>query len=362
MKIFKNLSNSYIFFTIFLIFSLKILIYLLIKNNFLSISLGGGNDADYYHDYAMGSDLFPAVNFWPIILRYLNSIGLYSREIISYFFLFLNLFFIPALTARISGLSFKYNQKYYLCILLLCLIYPTLYLYTLDIYRDVFMVFSFLVGCLVVKKSLKSSHFLSFSFFYIIAILIGFFLLNLRPYLGYAFIMALFLWKLKFTKRRLILFCILYFVFLFVANYIGVFDSLTEYREGFEEDLQGGSNLGLDFSDPIMFIPNFILSLFGQLFGLYLVNPLAILLFIIETIPILFMLNYIVKNIKYADNFIQFLIIFFVIYASVWLIGNDNLGTAVRLRFYNYFAIYIAFFYIVLIKSKALEFNKLSSN
>ena len=362
MKIFKNLSNSYIFFTIFLIFFFKILIYFLIKNNFLAISLGGGNDADYYHDYAMGSDLFPAVNFWPIILRYLNSIGLYSREIISYFFLFLNLLIIPILTAKLAGLSFNSNQKYYLYIFLITLIYPSLFFYTFDIYREIFMVLCFLIGCLTFKKYLNSSNFLVSSLFYILAISIGFLLIALRPYLGYSFLIALLLWKLKFTKRRLILFCILYFVFLFVANYIGVFDSLTEYREGFEEDLQGGSNLGLDFSDPIMFIPNFILSLFGQLFGLYLVNPLAILLFIIETIPILFMLNYIVKNIKYADNFIRFLIIFFVIYASVWLIGNDNLGTAVRLRFYNYFAIYIAFFYIVLIKSKALEFNKLSSN
>ena len=69
------------------------------------------------------------------------------------------------------------------------------------------------------------------------------------------------------------------------------------------------------------------------------------------------MLNYIVKNIKYADNFIQFLIIFFVIYASVWLIGNDNLGTAVRLRFYNYFAIYIAFFYIIKIHITYIIYN-----
>ena len=40
-------------------------------------------------------------------------------------------------------------------------------------------------------------------------------------------------------------------------------------------------------------------------------------------------------------------IIFFVLYGSIWLIGNDNLGTAVRLRMHNYLAIYISFFYIV---------------
>ncbi len=101
-----------------------------------------------------------------------------------------------------------------------------------------------------------------------------------------------------------------------------------------------------------MFIPNFILSLLGQLFGLYITNPIAIVLFLIETVPFFFMLVYVIKNIKLADNFVRFLIIFFVLYASVWLIGNDNLGTAVRLRLYNYFAIYICFFYILNFKHK----------
>ena len=63
------------------------------------------------------------------------------------------------------------------------------------------------------------------------------------------------------------------------------------------------------------------------------------------------MFYYVIKNIKLADSFVRFLIIFFVIYASVWLIGNDNLGTAVRLRLYNYLAIYISFFYILRLKT-----------
>ena len=141
---------------------------------------------------------------------------------------------------------------------------------------------------------------------------------------------------------------------LFLANYIGLLDELTEYRAGFE-DGGGGSTLGLDFSNPIMFIPNFILSVLGQLFGLYVTNPLAIVLFLIESMPFLFMLIYVIKNIKLADKFIRFLIIFFILYASVWLISNDNLGTAVRLRMFNYLSIYIIFFYILKVKSMALK-------
>jgi len=136
---------------------------------------------------------------------------------------------------------------------------------------------------------------------------------------------------------------------LYIAYSAGVLNPLIKYRSGFEE-AGGGSTMGLDFSNPILFIPNLILSTLGQLIGLYITNPVAFIIFLIESIPFLFMLTYIIRNIKFSDMFTRFLIVFFVIYASVWLIGNDNLGTALRLRFYNYFAVYICFFYILRVK------------
>jgi len=344
----SKISNKAIFICIFILIFIKIIFYVLIKNDYISFGLGGGSDANYYHGYALGyNDV--AVNFWPVILRFFNDLGFYSRDGISYLFLFINLFIIPFLVAKLSGLNLQNSQKYYLYSVLLCLIYPTLFFFTFDVYRDVFMVLAFLVGCLIVKKCLSRSNFISFSYFYILAILMGLFLMALRPYLGFAFLLALVLWKIKLTKKRIFLFAILYFFALFIANYIGIFESLTEYRSGFQES-EGGSTLGLDFSNPVMFIPNFILSALGQLFGLYIANPLAIILLLIETFPFFIMLKYVIKNIRMADSFIRFLLIFFVIYGSVWLIGNDNLGTAVRLRMYNYLAIYISFFYILNLK------------
>lgn len=325
--------------------------FILLKNNILEISLGGGNDSGYYDAYAKGY-IDIAVNIWPVILRFLYENGFYSREVIPYLFLLLNLVVIPITAIKISGLNFKKDQKKYLYLFLLCAIYPTLFFYTLDVYRDVFMVISFLVGCLIVKKSLNSSNVLTFFFLYIIAILVGFFLLELRPYLGYAFLLSLLLWKIRLTKKRIYFLGLLYFIALFSANYLGLLEALTEYRSIFEEG-EGGSTLGLDFSNPLMFIPNFILSTMGQLFGLYITNPLAIFILLIETVPFFFMLIYVIKNIRLADSFVRFLIIFFVLYASVWLIGNDNLGTAVRLRMYNYLAIYISFFYILKIKTSS---------
>lgn len=359
MKIFNNIPNKLIFFILISLFFFKILIYFLVKSQFISISFGGGNDSGYYHGYAIGQEDF-AVNIWPVILYNLNQIGLYSRTSMSSILFFLNLLIIPLLMVKLSNLKFDYDQKNYLYMFLLVLLYPALFFYSLDVYRDVFMVFIFLLGCLVVKKTLIKSNFIYFCFLFFIALAVGFFLITLRPYLGYAFLISLFLWKIKLTKLRVIVFSILYFLTLFLVNYLGFLESLNEYRSGFQEELQGGSNLGLDFSNPIMFLPNFFLSALGQLFGLYLVNPVAVILLFVETLPVLFMLIYIVKNIRFADHFVRFLIIFFVLYASVWLIGNDNLGTAVRLRLYNYLVVYICFFYILKLKTHITNNNQYS--
>lgn len=346
---FERIPNSTLFLALVSVLFIKIILYFLIDNGFLDISLGGGSDANYYDAYAQGL-INVAANIWPVILRYLNDIGLYSRDVITFFIFLLNLVFIPMITTKLSGVTFKRNQKFYLYVILVSSIYPTLFFYAFDVYRDVFMLFGFLIGCLTIKSSINSTSFLPFVFYLSISILIGIFLLGLRPYLGYAFLASILLWKIKFTKKRLIFFGVLYFLVLFVANYAGYLNALTEYRTGFEES-GGGSTLGLNFSNPVMFIPNFILSMLGQLFGLYITNPLAVILLAVETIPFFFMLTYIIKNVRLADGFVRFLIIFFVLYASVWLIGNDNLGTAVRLRLYNYFAVYIGFFYMLRLKS-----------
>ncbi len=329
------------------------------NNDFLNINLGGGNDANYYDAYALGYENV-APNIWPVILEYLNDINIYSREFISYIFLFLNLVIIPIIVAKLSDIRIGENQKYYFYIMLICLIYPTLFFFTFDIYRDVFMVLVFLVGCMAVKASLESSGFLKFIVFFIISVFLGLLLLGLRPYLGYAFILSLFLWKIKFTKKRIYFLGTLYFIVLFIANYIGLLESITEYRSAFEE-IEAGSTLGLDFSNPALFIPNFILSFLGQMLGLYVTSPLALIILIIETLPFLFMLVYVFKNVRIADNFIRFLIVFFVVYSSVWLIGNDNLGTAVRLRMYNYLAVYISFFYILMQKDSFIKRSKVTN-
>jgi hypothetical protein len=64
------------------------------------------------------------------------------------------------------------------------------------------------------------------------------------------------------------------------------------------------------------------------------------------------------------SKFVIFLLTFFVIYSTIWLLGNDNLGTAVRLRIPSYLVIFASMFIVYqtkivagyeMIKSKSKE-------
>jgi hypothetical protein len=95
-----------------------------------------------------------------------------------------------------------------------------------------------------------------------------------------------------------------------------------------------------------MFVFYYIYSILGQLFGLYLANIYSIVVFILETVPFIVALIYVFKNIKFMNKFAIFLLTFFTIYTTVWLLGNDNLGTAVRLRIPSYLVVFASMFIV----------------
>lgn len=329
----------------------KVLIFIFIKLDFFSIGvIGGGNDANYYHGYAKDELLSDeAVNVWPEILRFLDNNLYYDRDLISCFLLAINIIFIPFLSLKLIETRNVAAAIPYL--LLIIAFYPTLFFYTFDIYRDVFMVFIFLVGCLSIKYYLSSIRIENKLFFLMWIFLISCLLFLLRKYLGFSFVLAFLLagFSKVLIKNRFLLFFVFYIILLFLMSYLGFLDSLIRYRSGFTE---GGTTLGLDFSNGNIFIPNFILSFLGQLLGLYITTPLSLFAFLVETLPIIFMVKYILNNFSFVrdNSFLRFLTLFFLIYSSIWLIGNDNLGTALRLRIYNYFSVYICFFYIINLK------------
>lgn len=341
-----KLNNECLYILIFSTLFLKILMYMYFKLTGQGLGLGGGIDADFYHAYALGlTDV--AVNFWPVILRFLNELGLYNRDGIAIITFILTLTLIPWLLYKtILQKNFPSRIKLFLYVYFVFSLYPTLYLFTLDIYRDVAM-FTVLLGSWFFLRRYHASRVLGF-YNLMIFLALGYLCFLFRPYLGFSVIASFFLYYFySKTTRYTWLWIILYFLGLMVFQALGLFNSLTEYR-GIDGFTDGGSTLGIGLHgrSPIVFAGLYIASFFGQVFGLFIVNAYAVALFIIETIPFVLALRYIFKNKKHMTKFCHYLLAFFIIYTTIWVIGNDNLGTAVRLRFHSYMAIFICFFIV----------------
>lgn len=298
------------------------------------ISLGGGSDANYYDSYALGISE-GSTSTWPVFLRLLNDYGLYSRDLVAAVLFLFSIILIPLLNyALISGYGSSSRYKNYAVYVVL--LYPTIIIYASDIYRDVAMYALFLASAVAIKK------YYSGSFLYLILFsIITFILFGLRPYLGVSVLLALVVALLYryFNPRPLFIFLI-YMLSLLIFKESGLFNSLFEYRgeSGFEE---GGTSLGIGLLDSnvLSFTYLFAFSFLAQVFGLFFVNISSVIVFFAESALFIYAFIFTIKNIRHSDKLCSFLICFFIIYTTIWVLGNDNLGTAVRLRVPSYLAI-----------------------
>jgi hypothetical protein len=346
-----NSKDYFLLFCVVFIFKFILFCYIFFYGNDF---FGGGDDSNYYHSYAIGlTDV--AANAWPVILRWLNDIGVYSREIIILCIAVVGLVFIPLMVAdlvKVRGSTTK-GKSFWACALIVAL-YPTLFYYTTDIYREICMVFIFLVGLKVLKILSEKRRFPAYCLFLILGFLTFIILYAFRPYLGFGCAVALLFapfYRLSWNNQSLIF--SFYFVFLFLMYVFGVLDPVLQYRGLFSDILSGGTNLGIKFSSPENFFQDLIKSSAFQIFGLYFVGFKSTLVFFLESLPFVFFFCYILYNKKHSNKFVDYLVVFFVAYSTVWLLGNDNLGTAVRLRIFNYIVVYIAFFIVYQNKSAA---------
>ena len=78
-----TISENRIWLLVFITVLIKIALFTYFKWFSLGTIFGAGNDADYYHSYALGFGS-EEVNYWPVILRFLNERGLYNRDIITF--------------------------------------------------------------------------------------------------------------------------------------------------------------------------------------------------------------------------------------------------------------------------------------
>lgn len=351
---------AYVFFVLFLLLCLLkvalLFVIFMTGNNFF----GGGNDADYYNNYALGYENF-AVNIWPVILRHLNDIGLYSRDGVSLALKFLGFIAIPFLVAKLTYVrNSPYQKRTYWGAVVVMSAYPTLIYFATDIYRDVFMVFLWVIGLFVFKSLSQKPGLIKGFPIFIIGLAISYVLFEFRLYLGLGYLIAL-VFSTFYSFRRFSfsfsLFSLL--IILFGLFCVGLLDPIINYRSGFFDD-DNGSSLGITFSSPARFFPDLILSTAYQMFGLFIVNVPAVVVFMLESFPFMLFFFYVIKNRAYSTKFVDYLILFFFTYSVVWLLGNDNLGTSVRLRIYSYTSIFIAF--CIIYQNKKMFLQNLNSS
>lgn len=309
-----------------------------------------GGDSDYYHSFAIGEISGEPANVWPVILKALNEIGMYSRDVVSYFMMSLSLIFIPLiLSAIVWGISRSITLTVF--IFLYSSIYPTQFLYSFDIYRDIFMIFVFLSSVyflyiINLKVELEKKMLSSIALAVTITGLV-----LLRPYLGLSVLVALFYFVIFSNKKMFKWFFPLYVISVLGLFYFNFFDLLLTYRHSFSE-MKGGSNLNLTMGGGglISFSWLFIKSYFYQVFGVYIIDLKTSIIFTVESLPIVLSLFYVMANRAYVDRLAITLIVFFLVYNTVWVIGNDNFGTGMRLRIYSYYAMLICM--VIVCKNK----------
>jgi len=351
MQLIKSTKTLWLLVIVILI--LKVLFFMYLKLLVEGTMFNGGSDAAYYHAYAVGGPRNSSPNFWPVILQFLNGVGLYNRDIVSLIFFVTSSTLVPYIYYKLVKIQDNRINPVKAGSVLLIIFYPSFFYFTLDVYREIFM-FTILLLSLLLYKKILEVNWLRSNVYFLIFLSLAFFLFLLRPYLGVALGLTPFIYLIfSKTKRYIKTWIILYFVALILAKVSGVIDPILLYRgeSGFEN---GATTLGIGLlnKDPVTFLVYYLHSLFGQLFGLFLVNISAVLVFFLESVPFIIAFVYLFKNIRFMTRFSSFMLVFFVIYTTIWVLSNDNLGTAIRLRIPSYLVIFACMFIVYQVKTK----------
>ena len=335
------ISEKRIWSFVIIFFLFKIIYFIYYKTSITGTVFGGGNDADYYHRYALGI-YSVSVNIWPVLLRFLNEMGYYDRNILTIIIFILSITILPILFYKMVKIQTDEIKPVMAASFLLVIFYPTIFFITIDIFREVAM-FIFFLLCLIVYKKILGVKLLNSFIYFLIYFGLTYFLYLMRPYLGFSLAITPFIYLIfSKTKSYTKTWMILYLLALSLLKIFGGINEILDYREGFSTFGNGGTSMGVGLLNqgPIMFLFYYIYTLIGQLLGLFLININSVIVFFCESIPFILSINYLLKNKEFMNKFVSFLITFFIIYTSIWLLGNDNLGTAVRLRIPSYLVIF----------------------
>lgn len=301
-------------------------------------------DANLYDTMARGIYVWP--HPWGDFLKILNSYGLYSRTAIATIIFLMHCSLVPWLIAKICFGNYRMNAVNWYMLVFIGL-YPTMIIFSTDIFRDTPMVILFLfwvygVSYFLTKPLKEWSLWPSLIYFSLICVS-GYLLYVLRFYLLLALVISVILAYVVNLKRSLWVYLCLYFITLLLADYADVFSYLKgSYRQGYAG---AGSEYGIDYSEGF-FLLSYMKSGFYSILGGFIYNKISLVVFLLESVPMICLGIYIYMLRKCIDRFSLFFICFFFVYGAFWIVGTDALGTAVRYRIFNYLSISIAAFLV----------------
>ena len=322
---------------------------------------GEGDDGAFYWAQALNvKNGLPWIrtSIYPLIigniLKFFDSSSVYLIRLfnsIGFFLLLIASVKLVKLQYKDEGISLQ--DKYYtnskMLILLMLMFYLSLQMNVhISILRDIWLYYLYVQNLVIGINILFKKR---LNIYYIMLWVFSLWLMGqFRAYILVSYIASIAVYYLYLMMSRrgkmktlvvvLVILLGLYYTFLmdFEMPIVGksMRDALT-YRLSFLTNVSGGSQMGINLIQPnyILFLINYIVSFIGNFIGPlpWQVNSVGtIVVFFMESIPMLFILYYIGKNLSKLTH----TQIFIVCHAMVWIgltaVSNDNIGTATRLR------------------------------
>ena len=340
--------NQILFILLLLVSIFKFLLFV-VHNELVHVAFYGG-DAAFYHNSVIYS--YHAITSWVTFLQWLDGNGVYNRHFITVVIQVLSVFVIPFQSyALVFKITNDTRQALYAALGLA--LYTSLFIYSGDIYRDIVMVFMFL-SLLNLTVMFSSLHGVFKIVCFVLIVLLFFLITMLRGYLGLALIISFFAAYINFRLRPYVFFFFYCFSIL-LLHQSGLLEPFYAYRSSFLVDTSTSNNttLGIDLSNAsiVTILPLFFQSYLVQFFGFYFSSVSGVVVFILESVPIIYMLRRIVFSDR-SSFFFRYCVYFVLIYNTVWVLANDNFGTATRLRMYSYLVILFLYLSTFSVKDK----------
>lgn len=338
----------------------------------ISITLfNGGNDSFFYWQQAQnilnGQDwiktsIYPYMVAFFIRIFHINDPFIPRiANILAFSGLVYTMLKIANFYARSSKLSETSFLKTEVTIMTTLFFYLSLQMNTnIGLFRDIWIYFLYMLTMYLAIKIIIGGEkgLLQYILFTVSVVL----LFGLRDYAIISVLGSILIYQILYKKSNYLRFTkkgLFFFMLVFAAYYTFFKDfvvpivnlslvNVLEFRHMGIELFGGGSQMmiSLNQSNFVSFLFYYFLSFIGNLFGplpWHIKGFSTLIVFLFESIPFLGMIIYIIRNKKYVDTQLSFLVINALFWNILISLFNDNIGTATRLRVISWLLFLIIF-------------------